>query len=503
MKNLQSTPLSFGSPNEFTLDLLPTSEAQSQVAESVNARVRPTRRADLSAYLSFLIIALFFTWTALSDHIDWRYGQRQKDYYNLLTEGFLSGHLWLNAEPSPALLACTDPYDPALRPEGSGLHDASLFGGHYYIYFGVVPALLLFLPFRLLTGVALPMGAAVLTFSLLGCGIAILLLSRVCRDHFPKLGGPTRFLIFTSYGLSSSLPIHLRRHSLYELPIAGASAFNFAALACLFFALRPGASYRRWAVLKDRKGVRLPLTERTKVFVLASLPLLAAGVGLGVYNYLRFGDFTETGHRYQLSGLYEAKITQFPLTSFWENTVFYFLSIGKWTPGFPFYRPLPVIREYGGDFGFCLLLFVPLLWFVPTLVFPRLREAALRPNELTALLLGFAWTGISQLTLLLSFFFVSIRYLGDFAPYWVFLGCLGCLHFLSWSSELSRAGRFACSFLILSAAVFSCFTNVAASITVYGRIEEFNPEGYKSLERVANAIAFMGLSKTPAESPNQ
>ena len=47
-------------------------------------------------------------------------------------------------------------YMPARKEAGVSVHwDHAYYNGHYYMYFGVVPVLLLFLPFRLLTGQAL------------------------------------------------------------------------------------------------------------------------------------------------------------------------------------------------------------------------------------------------------------------------------------------------------------------------------------------------------------
>src|SRR5207248_6297600 len=46
-----------------------------------------------------------------------------------------------------ALLALADPYDPAQNAPYR-LHDASLYHGRYYLYFGPTPVALLYLPLR-------------------------------------------------------------------------------------------------------------------------------------------------------------------------------------------------------------------------------------------------------------------------------------------------------------------------------------------------------------------
>src|SRR4029079_1869220 len=78
-----------------------------------------------------------------------------EDIYGHLTEALLGRHADLNMGPDPGLLALPDPYDPAANRVyriGRLTHDASLFEGRFYYYFGLAPVVVLFAPFRLLTG---------------------------------------------------------------------------------------------------------------------------------------------------------------------------------------------------------------------------------------------------------------------------------------------------------------------------------------------------------------
>ena len=98
--------------------------------------------------------------------------------YNLLARGLLSGHLYLAKEVPPALAALPDPYDPdanrTLREDPRYLlHDMSYYRGRLYLYFGVAPALFVFIPWHLVTGGWLPhWGAAA---ALCGAGLALTL----------------------------------------------------------------------------------------------------------------------------------------------------------------------------------------------------------------------------------------------------------------------------------------------------------------------------------------
>jgi hypothetical protein len=110
--------------------------------------------------------------------VNW-HGQTS-EYYPLLTDAFLAGQTSLLIEPPAELLALPNPYDPIANAQ-LRLHDVSLYQGKYYLYFGPVPALTLFLPFRVLTGIHLPSRAAVAIFCAAGFACCCALFFLVAR----------------------------------------------------------------------------------------------------------------------------------------------------------------------------------------------------------------------------------------------------------------------------------------------------------------------------------
>src|SRR5437867_10278914 len=52
----------------------------------------------------------------------------------------------------PRLMALSFPYDMKAREGIEYLWDASYFNGHYYLYFSPLPALIFYMPYRLLRG---------------------------------------------------------------------------------------------------------------------------------------------------------------------------------------------------------------------------------------------------------------------------------------------------------------------------------------------------------------
>ena len=71
------------------------------------------------ALLAGLIGAIvwFYGWTVTSNSTGRQplFGEKQRDYNNLLMHAFLGGHLYLPIAPDPRLLHAEDPYNPEKR----------------------------------------------------------------------------------------------------------------------------------------------------------------------------------------------------------------------------------------------------------------------------------------------------------------------------------------------------------------------------------------------------
>jgi hypothetical protein len=472
-----------------------------------------------------LLCAAFFAWTTVSDGLDWHFGQKQTDYYNLLVDGFLDGHLSLKQEVPAALLQCADPYDPAKRPAGVALHDASLYQGKYYIYYGVVPTAFLMLPFRLLTGVALPVAAAVLLLVILTYGTSLWLLAEWRRRFFPGCGPAMQFLLGLALGTASCFPLLLRRHSMYELPIASGAFCNMAAL----FFLTRALSQTRWrlanlaacslawglAIGSRPTYILVPLgllvtaailakeecaasgaqpRRSWQIMLAAVVPIAVVGCLLALYNYLRFGDPTEFGVRYILSGVHETQIEHFRLRYVPINIWGYFLSVGTWSRYFPFFTPaaLPAhlpFQYYPMDFPFGLLPQVPFIGLAAGLIFVAktgATEAERRTVRRLALVL--AWTAAAVIGIVVCFYAATARYLGDIAPTLTLMACLGTMALLERARQTgSRFKVLAANVVVTALVAFSVGCVVVTSMLIYDRLRAFNPELQLRLARTANA----------------
>ena len=149
------------------------------------------------------------------------------EYYQLLTDAFLAGQTSLLVQPPAQLLALPDPYDPAANAF-LRLHDASLYHGKYYLYFGPTPALVLFLPYKVLTGSHLPSRIAVGLFCAGGfacsCALFFLLAKREKWDC-PRWFASAAVL---SLGTAPGIVFLLYAPSFYEVAISAGYCFVMA-----------------------------------------------------------------------------------------------------------------------------------------------------------------------------------------------------------------------------------------------------------------------------------
>ena len=80
-----------------------------------------------------------------------------RNQYELMAEAILDGRIDFAYGDEAELEKLENPYDPNERAQ-SGVYyhwDHAYYDGHYYMYFGIVPVFLVFLPYRIITGTAL------------------------------------------------------------------------------------------------------------------------------------------------------------------------------------------------------------------------------------------------------------------------------------------------------------------------------------------------------------
>ena len=106
-------------------------------------RAPGSRWCILATGVSLVLVLVVYVWVVSAGKmIQWPPALNMGYYVALLADAFLHRQTSLRVMPDPRLLALPDPYDP-LTNAPFRLHDALLFNGRYYLYWGPVPSLIL------------------------------------------------------------------------------------------------------------------------------------------------------------------------------------------------------------------------------------------------------------------------------------------------------------------------------------------------------------------------
>ncbi len=382
--------------------------------------------------------------------------------YNLLVQGFRAGQLSLKKEVPRGLAQLADPYDPvAYAPYGA--LDLSYYKGKFYLYFGVTPAVVLFWPYVALTGHYLSQKDAAVILCVVGFLASAGLLCALWRRYFAEVSVAVVAAGALALGLATDVPVMLSRCDVGEVSVSAGYALTMLALAAIWKALheprrrsgwlaaaslayglavgaRPGLLFGAVILLvpvvqarRERFSARFQ-HERRKVWtplMAATSPIVLIGLGLMLYNALRFGNPFEFGWHYQLTGDRQSTVHPFSLRYLWFNFRVLFLEPAHWSGRFPFVheiKTLPVPAGHsGGEQPFGVLTNIPLVWLALAVPLTwRSRSGRAHPilrGFVTAVALLF---GTCALTLGL-FCAASVRYQVEFLPTLVLLAVIGIL----------------------------------------------------------------------------
>ncbi|MBR4767712.1 MAG: hypothetical protein IK088_01925 [Lachnospiraceae bacterium] len=432
-----------------------------------------------------------------------------RNQYERMAESLLQGHLYIFDDADPKLAEMENPYDPAARKAiGVKVHwDSAYFEGKYYFYFGIVPVLILFLPFRAIAGISLPtyIGTAIFTA---GVVIGIFLLFRLLsRRFFPKMTLGIELTLASAFSLMSLWYVS-QAPALYCTAIVSALAMMvwsfyfffrsvyvaekesrqvlFAVLGGSFGALAFGC--RPPVAIANFIAVPMLITylrQRKLSFkvvrhaIYAILPYVIVAALLMIYNYLRFHDPLEFGQAYQMTvadqHAYGSFLERFSFAAEFKGLVNQFFAIPKYVKEFPWVR-------YGGA-----IINFPVLIFSLMLFLPRTIRSAMKAK----------WFGVTAVLFALPILITLLdvywspylleRYRLDI--YWL----MGIAVFIAFAYlyEHSRTGRQEAALQIAFA--FLSFATIVLSVLFYlvPQDASFTSESPETLDFVRTAMFFI------------
>ncbi len=467
-------------------------------------------------FVVVLAVASVYLWLTKSGWARFEWKGDLDGYYDLLGRAFIGGHLRLQVEPRPELLALADPWDPRFNMPYRVL-DLALYNRHYYLYQGAAPALIFFAPWRLLTGHDLPESFAVFVLCLAGylvlCEFMMLVLATL-----PTRASLWMFTLFLlTLGLGQSVPYLLQRAMFYEIALASGFLFVSCGFFCLFksftsmqrkvawlfvcglcFGLAAGcrphlilAAVPALVVVvwsgRSRRGFRALLSREMGAL---AIPATICCLCIAGYNYARFSNPLEFGLRYLMANPEYQNIRP-ALVNIFPGLHYFLFSTPTVDPVFPFLRiafkvpfeslgyHLPARYFNEGTAGIVVLC--PLVLFV--LAAPLFVR---KMSRHVAVVTACALTAYSLLCVFLvaSLGLLSQRYEIDFEPYVVLAGCICAA--LAFGLMRGRKRVWA-SIGFASMMAWSILANMALAVQgPYDQFVQAHPESYFRLAQWFN-----------------
>jgi hypothetical protein len=463
-----------------------------------------------------VVAILALVWLARTND-SWRtsfsFTGKNIDYYNLLVHGFQKGHLYMDSEPDPALFST----EPDVRRRALYLQDASLYNHRYYLYYGVVPAALLFLPYSAATGGDLCTNAATLVFVLAGFLFSLRTYRRAQRAYFRQIGAVLDALNVLLLGFATLGPLLVKCYGVYEVAVASGYAFGAAAVYFLYRSLHSAARGPWWLAAASLSvglaaGCRPNYTLALPVLAAAAwlmwsgrltggppgtgrrwaaaacLPAGVIGGLLAWYNYARFGNPLEFGFHYGMNAFTGTGRPMASLSFIWPNLRWYYLTPPTITPYFPYCFSINAaglppgyfsVESIHGQWVVALLLAIAALG----LSWAPFRGSA-RATPLPAFMAMVAWMAASGLVFMVSLGVRADRYMTDFqAPLVLLIALLcGLVSAAAPSGLLPRIWRFAYGGAAICAVLFNFFV----ALEVFNNFEYLRPKAFARLARLGD-----------------
>lgn len=149
--------------------------------------------------------------------------------YQELARSLEAGTVVIDDKPDAALLEKENPYDTsALLAEGIPFRmDYAFYNGNYYAYFGIIPELLFFLPYYLITGQDLQNYIVVFYFYCMMLPGIFGVLWELAHRFGKKVPFVWYLLLSVSVSLLPNFVFILKRPDLYNIPVIAGNAFAF------------------------------------------------------------------------------------------------------------------------------------------------------------------------------------------------------------------------------------------------------------------------------------
>ena len=444
-----------------------------------------------SCICAFTSTSKFFQEEYLSD----------RQYNKFLVDAIINGRTYLDHGNPELLLIAERPYDlrwlevNGFKRDGVWMSDWAYYNGKHYSYFGIVPAIILYVPYTMITGEYLSNNAGIFLF----IAIAIILMAMLWRFLVKKYLPNTLFvfylLSFLTMFFASGLFGPLRFTRFYSIVSAAGFMFVIAGIlllfksvererpnymkvffACLCFALAVGCrpnlvfvSLFVPVILWRHRSLKLVM------FILA--PYIMVAIPLCFYNYIRFGSILDFGFKYNMTNVNTGAYVQLNLIGRVINTVYaciaYLFTLNSYSYFFPYVESIPqnfkvqnnITQFYDKGSGIINFPIVLCLFFYFKSIFTKIK-----PQTFT---ISSAFLIIAAILIFLNSWLVghSGRYIIDFALFMIIPSLFCAWYWCNSSNDQAQTNsslnknRIKITYVLLTISIFVGLCLFVGSIT--------------------------------------
>ncbi len=444
---------------------------------------------------------------------------KHHNQYDELAQAILKGKVYIDNDDVPqSLKDMENPYDTATRSMASTQTgdsyrwDVAYFDGHYYVYFGIVPLLLMYLPFRAIFDAPFPSAVGIMAFAFIFALGVFKLLDLICRKKFQNISVGTFLITALTFVNCCGAMFLVKRPDFYSVPIMTSMAFVIWGIFCwlkalwgeknknllyfagsLFMALSVGC--RPQSVLIC--GVAIPLflgyflkekfifkKQGIKEMITLAIPFIIIAGGIMYYNYIRFGSPFDFGSSYNLTTNDVTK-RGFEVGRTFLGIFTYLFQPPQFTGVFPYIQAVDIETNYIGKtisencFG-GLITSLPMLWFIFAL--PKAKKI-LKEKKLFGLTLTLILTGIALVIADTQAGGLLQRYFSDFG--YIFFLCAVIVIYSLYSCKEMENNAKLLNILAFISAFLSIFYSFALAFSVSDvTIDTQNPTLFGTLQHL-------------------
>jgi len=205
-----------------------------------------------------------------------RYGDFTIDKYTNLAHSLANGRVDIEGDIDERILTAQNPYDRSERRElgVDGFRwDYAYFDGKIYVYFGIAPVILTYLPYYLITGTDLPHIIPYMIFLISLIAGSFMLIDALVNRYCTKIPLKLYYLFQVTFMLGVGTLIFAKRVCIYNLVIMAAVDFTIWGLYLWLSGSAKPENYSKWKIFAGSLCMALVAGCRPQLLLASFLAL--------------------------------------------------------------------------------------------------------------------------------------------------------------------------------------------------------------------------------------